>query len=185
MVSLKYSLTQDDYINYYLFMTWDAPGRKKGRLKYYLRQVLINSGVIAILFFTDIFRFNRTSLYIYVGVMLVITLMQIFNARLNVKKQAEKTAAAPGNQNFFLDLTIDISDAGVISKNEIAETKYRWPAFIKKEENNEYYFLFTSDVQALIFPKRVFKTGTDRQQFEKLLSQHLSFDAEVGHLIKE
>jgi hypothetical protein len=166
-------------------MTWDGADRKKARFKYYLRQVLINIGVIGILLYIDVFRFKPTYLYIYIGVMLVITLMQIFNARLNVKKQAEKTAVAAGNQNFFLEASVDISDAGIVSKNENVETRYRWKSFIKKDENKEYYFLFTSSIQAMIFPKRIFKTAEEKMQFEKLLSQHLSFDAEVGHLIKE
>jgi hypothetical protein len=64
------------------------------------------------------------------------------------------------------------------------ETRFQWKSFIKKQENREYYFLFTSSMQAVIVPKRVFKNTDEKIQFEKLLSQYLSFDAEIGHLVK-
>ena len=81
--------------------------------------------------------------------------------------------------------TYTFSETGIIYKDEYKETNFQWNAFVRKEETADYYFLFTSALQALIFPKRVFKTAEDKRQFEKLLSQHLSFDAEVGHWIKE
>ncbi len=109
----------------------------------------------------------------------------MLNGRINAKKQAEKITEDEDNRSFFLETTYDITDAGITRKDENIETKYQWNAFVRKEENAAYYFLFTSAIQAIIFPKRVFKTVEDKKQFEKLLSQHLSFDAEVGHWIKK
>lgn len=185
MISVKYSLTKDDYINYYLYMMWDSPERKKARLKYYGRQVLINGGIIAILIYTDVFRYSPATLYIYAGVLALITVLQLFNARMNVKKQAQKIADNEGNQSFFLETHLDINEAAITSKDENKESKTYWKAFIKKQETPEYYFLFTSAIQGMIIPKRIFKTADERQQFDKLLTQYLSFDAEVAHLIKE
>ena len=92
---------------------------------------------------------------------------------------------AANNQSIFLDTQIDISETGISMKDELSETKLQWKAFVKKQENADYYFLFTNSIQALIFPKRIFKTAEDKARFQQLLSQHLSFDAEVGHLIKD
>lgn len=185
MISVRYAITAEDYSNYYMYMMWDAPERKKSRLKYYLRQILLNGGIIAILLYTQVFRYSSYTLYIYAGIILFMMLVQLLSGRANTKKQAEKIIDAEDNQSFFLETIYDISDAGIVRKDENEETKYQWKAFIKKEDTADYYFLFTSSMQAVIFPKRVFKTAEDKKQFEKLLSQHLSFDAEVGHLIKQ
>ncbi len=185
MLSVKFSITPDDYKEYYLYMMWDSPDRKKARLKYYLRNALINGAIILILLYTQFFRSSSATLIIYVAILVGITILQILNGRLNARKQAEKITDDKENSSFFLETTYDISDAGIIRKDELEETKYQWNAFIRKEETAAYYFLFTSSAQAIIFPKRVFKTADDRMQFEKLLSQHLSFDAEVGHWVRE
>lgn len=172
-------------MNYYLFMMWDAPERKKARLKYYGRQILVNGGIIAILLYTQFFRSNSSTLFIYVAILTVITILQLISGRINAKKQAEKITADEDNRSFFLETFYEINDTGITRKDENAETRFQWKAFVRKEETAEYYFLFISSVQALIFPKRVFKTMEERTQFEKLLSQHLSFDAEVGHWMKQ
>lgn len=185
MVSVKYTITPEDYTNYFMYVMWDAPERKKARLKYYLRQILLNGGIIALLIFTQIYRYQSNTLYIYAGIILFVMAVQLLSGRVNTKKQADKIIANEENQSFFLETLYDISDAGILRKDENEETKYQWKAFVRKEETAEYYFLFTSALQAVIFPKRVFKTAEDKMQFEKLLSQHLSFDAEVGHWIKE
>ena len=185
MVSVKYAITPDDYTNYFMYLMWDAPERKKSRFKYYLRQIAFNAGIIALLIYTQIFRYSTNTFYIYGGIILFMMVVQLLSGRINTKKQAEKIIANQENQSFFLEAFYDISDAGILRKDENEETKYHWKAFIRKEETAEYYFLFTSSMQAVIFPKRVFKTTEDKKQFEKLLSEHLSFDAEVGHLIKK
>lgn len=185
MLSVKFAITPEDYTEYYLYMTWDAPDRKKARLKYYLRQVLVNGGIILILFYTKVFRIDSYILYVYIGILTLITFLQILNGRINARKQAEKITGDEENRSFFLETTYDITDAGISRKDENTDTRYLWHAFVRKEETAQYYFLFTSGVQAIIFPKRVFKTAEERMQFEKLLSQHLSFDAEVGHWVKK
>jgi YcxB-like protein len=185
MLSLKFAITPEDYMEYYLYMTWDAPDRKKARLKYYGRQVLVNGGIILILFYTQLFRLESLMLYIYIGILAFITILQIFNGRILARKQGEKVTEDEANRSFFFETSFEISEAGITRKDANMETRYRWDAFVRKEESAQYYFLFISSIQAIIFPKRVFKTAEDRLQFEKLLSQHLSFDAEVGHLIQK
>lgn len=184
MITVKYSITEEDYINYYTYAMWDAPDRKKARIKYYLRQLLINGGIIAILLFTGIFRFQPLYLYAYGGILLLSAAGQIFYARNNIKKQAEKITANQSNRFIFLEIYAEINETGILQKDEVSEIKYQWGAFIKKQENDDYYFLFINSIQAIIFPKRIFKTAEEKMKFEKFLSQYLSFDAEVGYLLE-
>lgn len=184
MLSVKFAITPDDYTEYYLYIMWDAPDRKNARLKYYLKQVFVNAGIVMLLLYTQIFRMDSYMLYAYLGILAVITVLQILNGRISARKQAEKITEDEENKSFFLETNYDVTEEGITKKDENMETLYRWNAFVRKEETAQYYFLFTSAVQAVIFPKRVFKRVEERVQFEKMLLHHLSFDAEVGHWMK-
>ena len=182
---IKYAVTKEDYIQYYTYVSWDAPEQKKKKINYYLRQLLINVGVIAIVFYTGIFSLHNWYLYLYLGILLFTTAVQVFSARNNVAKHAEKVTNDENNASIFSEKTMEVDDSGIFIKDPLSETRWRWQAFIRKEENKDYYFLFTGSIEALIVPKRIFKIAEEKSRFEKLLVQHLSLDAEVGHLVKD
>ena len=181
---LKYAVTKEDYIQYYTYVSWDAPEQKKKKINYYLRQVLINGGIIAIIFYTGFFSMHYWYMYIYLGILLLTTVFQIFSSRNSIATQAEKVTNDENNASIFSEKTVEIDDTGISLKDAVTESKFRWEAFVKKQENNHYYFLFTSSIEAIIIPKRIFKLAEEKSKFEKLLIQHLSLDAEVGHLVK-
>jgi YcxB-like protein len=184
MITLQYALTKEDYVNYYTYVSWDAPERKKKRFNYYARQIIPIILFIGAFYYTGIFERNSKFILLILGFIFLTLLLSLFNVRSNTVRQAQKVANDPGNSSIFLDISIIISETGISTKNAVAETKFQWSSFIKKQENTEYYFLFISSIQALIIPKRVFNNADERNQFEKLLSQYLSFDAEIGHLVK-
>jgi len=181
---LKYAVTKEDYIQYYTYVSWDAPEQKKKKVNYYLRQLLINGGVIAIVFYTGVFSFHSWYMYIYLGILLFTTLVQIFSARNNVAKQAEKVTSDENNASIFSEKIMEVDETGITIKDALCETRWKWEAFIKKQENDTYYFLFSNSIEALIVPKRIFKIAEEKSRFEKLLAQHLSLNAEVGHMVK-
>jgi hypothetical protein len=182
MLSLKYALTKEDYVNYYCYVMWDAPEKKKAKLKYYFRQIAFNIGIITFIYFTGILSVGKIFLYAYFGIFLLSVASNLLFARTKIKKQAEKVTANEKNHSIFLDTSLQITDIGIALKDELSESSFVWKAFVKKAEHENYYFLFTSALQAIIIPKRIFKTD-EKIQFEKLLSQHLSLDAEIGDLI--
>ena len=111
------------------------------------------------------------------------TALSLFGVRTNIVKQGNKIADDPGNSSIFLETLLIATETGVSLKDSVKEQKYSWQAFIKKQDNPEYYILFTSSMQGIIIPKRAFSME-EKVRFEKLLTQYLSFDAELGHLVK-
>jgi hypothetical protein len=184
MLTLQYAITKEDYINYCTFVAWDAAENYQKRRRYYLKQIGTIVLFTAAFYYTGLF--DRSSLFAFIvtGWILLTTIFSMYSARSSIMKEAEKTSNDPGNASVFSSTVVTISETGILLKDEFTESKYQWPAFTKKEENKEYYFLFYSSLEAIIIPKRVFKTSDDTILFEKLLMQFLSFDAEVGHLIK-
>ncbi len=184
MIMLQFSLTKEDFVNYHSFIMWDAPENKQKKIKYYIRQLIPIILFIAAFYYTGIFERNSKFILLISGFIIITSVLSLFGIRSNTIKQAEKIATDPNNSSIFLETIFTISETGIITKDNLTETKFQWNAFIKKQENKRYYYLFTSTIQAIIIPKRVFKNHDESIQFEKLLSQNLSFDAEIGFLIK-
>ncbi len=183
MVSLKYTLSQKDYVNFYTFVLWDAPGNSKKRFIHYARQLVPILLFLFAFYYTGIFERNSRFILLIIGVIILTTALSLFGVRTNIVKQGNKIADDPGNSSIFLETLLIATETGVSLKDSVKEQKYSWQAFIKKQDNPEYYILFTSSMQGIIIPKRAFSME-EKVRFEKLLTQYLSFDAELGHLVK-
>ena len=184
MVSLTYSITPDDYIHFYTYMMWDGPQNAGKRKKYYLRQLIGPIVFLLMFYYTGLLNRDSTFIIIILVFLILTTALSIRNMRSNVQKQAERIAEDPGNESIFRENRLQASETGIWLQSNDTEVRYQWNAFTKRMDNPEYYFLFTSNIQAIIIPKRVFTDLDQRNRFDKLLSQHLSLDAEVGHLVK-
>ncbi|MEO7524738.1 MAG: YcxB family protein [Ferruginibacter sp.] len=185
MVSFKYALTKEDYINYYTYIVWDAPVNKKKRLLYYAKQVLPLLIFLLAFYYTGLFDRNGKFISLIAGALLLTSLLSLLGVRTNMMKQAQKVADNPENRSIFLDMTVIVSEAGITVKDELKETKYQWGSVIKKLESKNYYFLFVNAIQGIIIPKRAFNSTEQKAQFEKILGQYVSFEAELAHMIKD
>jgi hypothetical protein len=184
MIQLNYALNKDDYANYYTYVKWDAPENKKKRLTYHARQLLPIVAFTLAFYYTGLFKRDTTFILLIGGFILLTSIMAIFGVRTNLRKQAEKFTEDPKNAILFTDTQMQVSETGIQCKSEWVSTQYQWKAFIRLQENDKYFFLFISSAEALIIPKRAFSHTEKTQSFEKSLRQHLSFDAEIGHLVK-
>ncbi len=183
MISLKYSLSKEDYVSFYTYVVWDAPENRKKRISYYIKQALPIVLFLAAFYYTGIFERNSKFILLILGFIFLTSILSLFGVRSNAVRAGEKVANDPNNSSFFSESLLTVSDNGIQVKDESKETNYQWSAFIRKQESQDYYFLFTSSLQGLILPKRIF-SKEEKLQFEKFLTQHLSFDAEIGHLVK-
>lgn len=183
MLNLQYAITKEDYNNYYIFVTWDAPGKQRSRSRYYLRQMGTIVLFTAVFYFTGLFDRSSWFAFLVISFILLTSVLSLTGVRSSIRQQAEKISNDPENAALFATANVTISETGISIKDEFSERSFQWPAFIKKLENKDYYFLFYSSLEAIIVPKRVFK-GEEHLLFQQLLSKYLSFDAEVGYLVK-
>lgn len=184
IIQHKYSLTPGDYINYYMYVLWDSPEKKKERLKQYTKTILFNGIFIAVLLLSSIYTRSLTSNYTIILIVLAILVLQMFSTRSNVKKRAEAYASDPQNDSIFDETDLTISGAGIEIKTDKALVHYKWDAIIKKQENSDYYFLFISAIQSILIPKRIFSNPAEKAEVEKLFAEKISVEAEVGYLVK-
>lgn len=184
MVALTYSISKDDYVRFYTYMMWDSPQNAPKRRRYYVRQVIPPLLFLLAFYYTGILERSTEFKLLIVVFLAGTTVMSLLSNRSNIQRNAEKIADDPANAPMFAQRTVQASDSGLLVTEPYTETRYRWQAFTRKLENDRYYYLFTDAMQAIIIPKKSFSDATSLDRFGKLLSQHLSLDAEIGHLVK-
>lgn len=186
MTSFRFSLTPDDFANYSIYVQVEAPGKKKLIFKKYWPVIIVMSLVFLINiingFVTD--KFDST-ITIGIPVFAFIFFSSVFSLKPRLKKLAMKFAANAENASVFRMTDYTFSETGVITKDDVKEVRFQWTAFIKKVETGNYFYLFIHSTNALIIPKRIFRSQVEKDKFTQLLSAHISFDAELGHLVKQ
>lgn len=185
MLNVRFAITPDDFANFSAYVHIEAPGKKKLLFKKYLPLIIIVAIFLFINITTGIIS-GKIDFTVYIGLAVFISFMlfNIFSIRPRLKKQAHQFAANAENAAVFNITDYTFSETVLQVKDTFRETKYQWNAFIKKGETADYIFLFIYSASAIIIPKRVFKSTVEKEKLEALLATHLSFDAEVGHLVK-
>lgn len=184
MISLTYAITREDYADYFTYVMWDSPEKASKRRRYYIKQLIPPLLFLVAFYFTGLFNRTDSFILIIAGFLLLTMALSLMGVRTNLKKQSGTIYNDQGNSSMFEEKTIHMSESGILIQEAYVESKLQWKSFIKKMETDQHFYLFTSSVHALIIPKRVFNGEQQILQFKKLLSQYLSFDAELGHLVK-
>jgi YcxB-like protein len=185
MVTLNYTFTKDDYSNFFTHVMWFAPGKKIKTIKSWGSKFLFFVLLLSLVKISDANGAFDTYFFFTVFILACIFIIPLLQMSTVYNKQIAAFTGNPLNAHFFNDFQITLSEGGIFTKNKFAETRYQWVSIVKKEENKDYYFLFISTDQAVIIPKRALQSETQKEQLEKLFGEHISFNAEVGHLVKE
>jgi hypothetical protein len=179
MITIQYTLSKDDYVNYYTYMYWDAKDRKRKRLRNMIKQAGFFCLFSSVLFFSGLYgRINKISIAVFL-LFFAGAFLPMLTGRNQMVKQAEAIADDPDNFSIFNETTLTASDTEIHLKNIIVDSRLKWDAVIKKTETPNYYFLFLNAMQAIIIPKRAFKNTDEQHAFDKILSRNLSLDAEL------
>jgi YcxB-like protein len=177
----KYEFTKDDYINYFTYVQQDSPESRNKWRKYYLKNVLyITLFLVSIIILNKGIDFrNNYILILYFSFYIFSYLAQILYAKRNTIKQANAIVNDVSNINMFNEVEIVISESGIELQNEMGYSSYKWKAIIRRGENDQYYFLFISSIQGIIFPKRILKSEEDKKRLEEEFAKYISLEADI------
>jgi hypothetical protein len=181
LLQYKYEFTKDDYINYFTYVQQDSPESRNKWRKYYLKNVLyITLFLVSIIILNKGIDFrNNYILILYFSFYIFSYLAQILYAKRNTIKQANAIVNDVSNINMFNDVEIVISESGIELQNEMGYSSYKWKAIIRRGENDQYYFLFISSIQGIIFPKRILKSEEDKKRLEEEFAKYISLEADI------
>ena len=180
MVHLKFHLTEEEYFEFSYYNTWAAPDKKSYRTGYYLKVFLLYAGVAALYIFTN----HTSQLYIdfiIFGVIgLVYFLLVPYFIRKSVRRRVRDILSSEENAHVLEESEIIFSEAGIIDKDKVSESRYEWEAIVRKSETAHCYYLYTNSYHALVIPKRALSRELDRQKLKELFDRHLSLTSEFA-----
>jgi hypothetical protein len=179
MLILEYTLTEQEFLDYNYYVTWQSPDRKQQRLRYYVVNLAVYIiFTAACLYLIDNNAMSTSSWIIggcgMIGLLLIIK----FRTRSIFDRRARKILSGPNAENILSKTTLTINDEGLFGKTKVAEVKYNWSAFQKRTVVNNCCYLFISPIQAVVIPLRAI-SALERQEFDKLLSQYLPLRADL------
>ena len=90
------------------------------------------------------------------------------------KRILKRRLADPGNKNLMIGKrTVELLDEEIVIETSLSKTEVKWPAISQFKESKNSYFLFMGKSKALIFPKRIFKTDEEVNDFKKLVDSKM------------
>ena len=176
MITLNYTITEQEYKDFYYFMGWLAPNRKAFRIRYHVTALIAYLGVFALLFFIT------QTLSFTISTLLIIVLMGVgfyFYNNFRVKRHYYNYGKTVYQQSQNQNSEMIIGETGITVKDDATDASYKWSAFVRKYERSDVYYLYMSSNLALIIPKRVFDSASEKESFEKMLAQYLPLQADL------
>lgn len=172
MVSFKFKLTEDEYLQYNYYTAWSAPTRKKYRIFYFLR-VIILYGAVAMIY---IIATRQHYIWIDISVFLItgfIYLIMIPSfVKGSVRRKVKDILSKKENQHVLDDAEIIVSESGIIDKDTHSESRYNWDAIVRLAETPDSYYLYTNSYHAIVIPRRVVN-DEEENELKRLLSENL------------
>ena len=89
--------------------------------------------------------------------------------RRRLVRAAEKAAEKDEVSRNFGPQQVLFSEESIVNKMPIVESKLKWSGVVGCEQNEEYFFLYTSPTTAIVIPKQ--KIDTDLAALDALLSE--------------
>ncbi len=180
MLVLKYHLTEEEYFDYNYYTAWASPEKKGYRIRYYLRVFLLYAAV-AVLFIVS--RQSQQMLWDFIifGIIAITYFLLVpWLIKKSIGRRVKDILRQPENQHVLGEAEVILMDTGILDKDAAAESKYTWDAIVRKAETPSCYFLYTNSHHAIVIPKRAIRNAAEKQELDRLLSQHLSLTSEFS-----
>ena len=178
--TLKYKLTEQEYYNYNYFTAWSAPFKKRYRIKYYLRVLVLYAAVAGLYIFSKSDHNTWIDLSIFCGIGLVYILMVPYLIKRSVRSRVRDILSKPENAHILSESEITLMNNGIIDKDAVSESKYDWDAIVKKSETTDSYYLYTNSYHAIVIPKRIVNTRQEKEELERYFNEYLPLGSEIS-----
>ena len=172
MVSFKFRLTEDEYFQYNYYTAWSAPERKKYRVFYFLRVIILYGAVAALYILATRQHYIWIDILVFLFIGFAYLFMLSSFVKGSVRRKVKDTLSKKENQHVLDEAEIIISDDGIIDRDTNTESKYNWDAVVRLAETTDSYYLYTNSYHAIVIPRRVVDSS-QQQELTRLLSKNL------------
>lgn len=177
MISFKFRLTEEEYYQYNYYTAWAAPRRKRYRLLYFLR-VIILYGAVALLY---VLATRSSLIWLDISVFLITGLTYLilipFFIKRSVKRRVSSILSKKENQHVLDESEIILSETGIVDRDTLSESRYDWDAIVHYAETSDSFYLYTNSYHAIVIPKRAIRDAAELKETERLFQTHLPLHA--------
>jgi len=173
-MEFKYTLTVDDFINFNIFHFKTSKTSKKSRVR--SRMLLLIFYILFFIFFIFIGK-TKLSVFFLVPISLYFIPLIIFWDKYllrKTKKIVKKMLAEGKNKSFTDEQIVIFGDDKITCKDSFSNVEYSYKVIEKLEENEKYFFIYISSIQALILTKELFESENKMNDFRQFLVPKIS-----------
>ena len=172
MVSLKFRLTEDEYLQYNYFTAWSAPARKKYRVYYFLRVIIIYGAVAMLYIIATRQHYIWIDISVFIITGLIYLVMIPYLVKGSIRRKVKDILSKQENQHVLDDAEIILADDGITDRDTHTESRYDWDAIVRLAETPDSYYLYTNSYHAIVIPKRSVSKEQE-SELTRLLSENL------------
>jgi len=180
MITLNYTISEQEYKDFYYFMGWRSPARRSYRIRFFVKTFAAYLVFLLLLFYMKNFAIDLPAIIITLVVMTGLYFYSAFRVKRHYHNFGKKVFDESGNS----PVEVSIGETGIFAKGQDGEANYKWSAFVKKFEENNCYYLLMSSQLGIIIPQRVFRLQKEQEAFEKMLSEYLPLQADLPMITK-
>jgi hypothetical protein len=177
MVLFKFRLTEEEYYRYNYYTAWADPRRKRYRIIYFLRVILLY-GIVAFLYILaskPVYIWIDILVFVITGLMYMLLIP--FFIKRSVRRKVADILSKKENQHVLDEAEIVLSDFGIIDRDTHSESRYGWEAIVHYADTPDGIYLYTNSYHAIVIPKRAVTGATNLKETERLLRTYLPLDA--------
>ena len=168
-LEVSFTFDREDWVAFHIYHLSSGRNAKKARRKRML------TGAAAGLLFLMFVLWGGDDIFTLVVVLVLFMGLSFslpYLRRNRLIRAAEKAADKDQVSRNFGPQQVLFSDDRIVNKMPIVESKLRWEGVVGYEQNEDYFFLYTSPATAIVIPKR--KIDTDSAALDALLSEKIA-----------
>jgi hypothetical protein len=169
-MELKYEMTKDDHLAFNLHYVKHSKTIKQSL---FIQRFLVPI-IFLILPFVLFWMMGEFLIGFLITLALISIVWIVFYPKYfygHIIRNVKKVLNEGSNDNLLGQHVFISTEDGFIEKNRVGETKIGWSSIERIEENEDYFFLFFSTMNAYIVPKRSFPDKASQEDFKKMIDK--------------
>jgi hypothetical protein len=176
MVKLQFRLTAKEYYQYNYYTAWAAPSKKRYRIIYFLRVILLYAAVALMYILSSRSHILWLDISVFVITGTIYLILIPFFIQWSVKRRVRTILSKKENSHVLDEAEVVLADAGITDRDIISESRYNWDAIIEFADTPTAWYLYTNSYHAIVIPKRVLADEDEKKEAERLFATHLPLD---------
>ena len=168
-ISIKYDNTPKDFIKAHKTLLWKSWKKKRTWIYISVIYVLVSS-----LEFHDALNEEKSffvAFLAFVITFIFLSLIAVIIVPLSVHLSLRSRVPKDDGTGVLGEHELEITEEFIIERTKVNESKFLWSAVPDLTQNNEYIFLYQTENNAHVIPKRCLKSPEQVRNIFDLLSQ--------------